>query len=311
VTGRAELGGTWFVLPTPFAEDGSVDLDSQRRLVEAAMSWGVEGLTAMGVTSEASALTPEERSEALAAVAEAAAGRVALVVGCSGGSVGVVVERMREAVEAGAVAAMVSAPPGLRDPAGLPDFFARVGGEGGLPLVVQDEPAATGVVVPADLLLRCLEASCARTVKLEDAPTPPKIGRLLEVDPGLRVFGGLGGVSALEELKRGACGTMTGFAFPEILRAVREALERGDPTRAAAVFDRFLPLIRFEAQPGMGLAIRKELLRRRGTLRTAVTRRGGTLTEEILDGLEEVLGRVGIEPGRERLAIDRGPRSQR
>jgi 4-hydroxy-tetrahydrodipicolinate synthase len=304
VSRPSELRGTWFVLPTPFAEDRSVDLDSQRGLVEAAISWGVDGLTAMGVTSEASALSSAERAAALGAVAEAGARRLPLVVGCSGGSVDVVVGLMREAAQAGAVAAMVSAPSGHEDVETLPDFFGRIAREGGLPLVVQDEPAATGVVLPPDLLLRCLEASGARTVKLEDAPTPPKIARLLEADPGLRVFGGLGGVSALAELERGACGTMTGFAFPEILRAVRETLERGDAAGAAAHFDRFLPLIRFEAQPDVALAIRKEVLRRRGAVRTAVTRRTGPLAQEILQGLDEVLGRVGIEPGRERLEID-------
>jgi 4-hydroxy-tetrahydrodipicolinate synthase len=304
LTLQPELRGTWFVLPTPFTEDRSVDVAAQRRLVEAAMSWGVDGLTAMGVTSEASSLSSSERSAALAEVAEAVAGRVPLVVGCSGGSVEEVVDLMREAAEAGAVAAMVSAPPGHGNVEALPDLFGRIAAVGGLPLVVQDEPVATGVVLPVDLLLRCLEACGARTVKLEDAPTPPKIGRLLEADPNLRVFGGLGGVAALAELERGACGTMTGFAFPEILRAVREAVEGGDPTGAAALFERFLPLIRFEAQPSVGLAIRKELLRRRGVIRTAVTRRTEPLANGVLERLDDVLRRVGVEPGPERLGID-------
>jgi 4-hydroxy-tetrahydrodipicolinate synthase len=301
---RSELRGTWFVLPTPFTEDRSVDVAAQRRLVEAAISWGVDGLTAMGVTSEASSLNSSERSAALAAVAEAGAGRAPLVVGCSGGSVEEVMDLMREAAEAGAVAAMVSAPPGHGNVEALPDFFGRIAAEGGLPLVVQDEPVATGVVLPVDLLLRCLEASGARTVKLEDAPTPPKIARLLEADPDLRVFGGLGGVAALAELERGACGTMTGFAFPEILREVREALEGDDAARAAAIFERFLPLIRFEAQPEVGLAIRKELLRRRGVIPTAETRRTEPLADGVLEALDDVLRRVGVQPGPLRLGID-------
>ena len=301
MTGPVELGGTWFVLPTAFSEDGSLDLEAQKRLVEAVVSWGVDGLTAMGVTSEASALSPEERSAALAAVADA--GRVPLVVGCSAGSVEAVVRLMEHAAGLGAVAAMVSAPPGHPDPTSLPAFFGEVAANAALPLVVQDEPKATGVMIPADLLLLCLRASGARAVKLEDAPTPPKIARLLRADGGLRVFGGLGGVSSLEELEEGACGTMTGFAFPEILRAVREAVERGDPAGAAATFERFLPLIRFEAQPQVGLAIRKELLRRRGALRTAATRTTGPLPREVLDLLDEVLRRVGIEPGPQPLGI--------
>ncbi len=123
--------------------------------------------------------------------------------------------------------------------------------------------------MPVSVLRACLASSGARTVKLEDPPTPPKIGRLLDADPSLSVFGGLGGASALWELDRGACGTMTGFAYPEILRAVRVAHERGERAAAGRLFDRYLPLIAYEAQPIVGLAIRKELLRRRGAIDAA------------------------------------------
>jgi 4-hydroxy-tetrahydrodipicolinate synthase len=295
------LEGTWFVVPTAFGEDGSLDLESQRRVVDAAIDWGVDGLTALGVTSEAAELSGEERATALAAVVEAVSGRVPLVVGCSGASVEAATALARQAGAASAAGVMVSAPPGAQDLDAVPEFFGRVARGGGLPLVVQDEPAATGVTMPVDVILRCLESAGARTVKLEDPPTPPKIARLLSSDPGLRVFGGLGGVSALAELRAGACGTMTGFAFPEILRAVREAVERGDLSSAGSLFERYLPLIRFEAQPSVGLAIRKELLRRRGVLRTPVTRRGGSPDTATLRQLSEVLDEVGIRPSRERL----------
>jgi 4-hydroxy-tetrahydrodipicolinate synthase len=133
-------------------------------------------------------------------------------------------------------------------------------------------------------------------VKLEDPPTPPKVAALLAARPELRVFGGLGGLHALGELRRGAVGTMTGFAYPEVLRAVRLALEGGDLRGAAGIFDRHLPLIAFEAQPGIGVAIRKELLRRRGVLASARARMGGPLDPLTLRELEEVLDRVGIAP---------------
>jgi 4-hydroxy-tetrahydrodipicolinate synthase len=91
---------------------------------------------------------------------------------------------------------------------------------------------------------------------------------------------------------------MTGFAFPETLRAVREAFEAGDRPRAGALFDRYRPLIEFEARPGIGLAIRKELLRRRGVIATAVTRfLLPPLDESTASELDEVLDRVGVVPG--------------
>jgi 4-hydroxy-tetrahydrodipicolinate synthase len=299
----SRLDGTWFVVPTPFGEDGALDLDDQRRLVEAPIAWGVDGLTVMGVTSEAAALSPEERDAALDVIFRAAGGRVPIAVGCSAGGVAPVVSLARRARDLGAVGAMVSAPPLFRNPELLPEFYARVAREAGLPLVIQDEPAATGVVIPVGILLRCLRASGQRTVKLEDPPTPPKVASLLEADPDLGVFGGLGGVSALGELRRGACGTMTGFAYPEILAAVRHALLDGDPALAAGQFELYLPLIQFEAQPGVGLAIRKELLRRRGVIRTNVTRGPFSIDPATAEELDGLLDRLGVTPSPERFAV--------
>jgi 4-hydroxy-tetrahydrodipicolinate synthase len=157
--------------------------------------------------------------------------------------------------------------------------------------------------VPIEILLRCVDAAAAVAVKLEDPPTPVKIARLLELRPTLAVFGGLGGAFALSELRRGARGTMTGFAFPEILAAVWQAVRAGDPRRAGRIFDRYLPLIAFEAQPGVGLAVRKELLRRRGVLSTALLRTGAELDPVTAAELDDVLGRVGIVPSSEPFAV--------
>lgn len=298
------MRGTWFVLPTPFDEDGRLDLVSQRRLVNLAIDWGVDGLTAMGVTSEAGALSQRERVDALEAIFEVAGGRAPIVVGCSASGPEEVGWLVGHAAELGASAAMVAAPPGTPAEEGLPSFFGRIAEQGRLPLVVQDDPASTRVTLSVSTLLESLRASGSRTVKLEDPPTPPKIGRLLEVDPGLEIFGGLGGVAALYELRRGACGTMTGFAFPEILRVVRLATEVGDRARAAAVFDRYLPLIQFEAQPILGLSLRKELLRRRGAIACASTRSSPVPDRSLIWELDDILHRLDLSPSHNRFVPD-------
>ena len=304
---RPGLSGTWYILPTPFDVHGALDRGSLARLVGAAIDWGVDGLTAMGVMAEPGSLTPDERETALRVVVEAVAGRVPVAVGCSGPTVGTVRALIDQARGLGAVAAMVAPPALLRNVDLLPGFYGAVAEDVGLPLIVQDEPAATGVVVPVSVLRACLASSGARTVKLEDPPTPPKIGRLLDADPSLSVFGGLGGASALWELDRGACGTMTGFAYPEILRAVRVAHERGEAA-AGRLFDRYLPLIAYEAQPVVGLAIRKELLRRRGAIDAGATRSaGGPLDGPTLDALDGILGRLGITPSLGRFEPDPSP----
>ena len=192
---------------------------------------------------------------------------------------------------------MIAAPPLLRNVDQLPEYFHQAA-SGGLPIVIQDEPNATGVVIPVSILLAAALASGSRTMKIEDPPTPPKIGRLLAGDAELDIFGGLGGVSALGELRRGACGTMTGFAYPEILRGIRERVESADVRGAGLLFDRYLPLIQFEAQQVIGLAIRKELLRRRGLFTTHRTRSlASTLDTTTLEELDDLLDRLGIVPG--------------
>ena len=171
-------------------------------------------------------------------------------------------------------------------------------------MIVQDEPAATGVPMPVSALLAALDATGSTVVKLEDPPTPPKITRLLAARPDLTVFGGLGGVSAYAELSRGASGTMTGFAFPEILRALRLAFEAGDKATAAKLFDQYLPYITFEGQPVVGLGIRKEVLRRRGVITCARTRNlRPDLDDVTLGELDDVLGRVGLTPARDALVL--------
>jgi 4-hydroxy-tetrahydrodipicolinate synthase len=291
------ISGTWYVAPTPFTEDDRVDTASLARVARAAHDWGADGVTVLGVMGEVGSLSDAERSLVLDTMRDAG---VPFAAGCSGGSASLVRERAVAAAERGAVAAMVSAPPLFRDTDGLADFFAAIGSP--LPVIVQDEPNATGVKIPVSALLGALRAAGSTVVKLEDPPTPPKITKLLAAEPGLTVFGGLGGVSCHAELSRGAAGTMTGFAFPEVLRAIREAFQAGDRALAGRIFDRYLPYIAYEGQPGVGLPIRKEVLRRRGVLSSARTR-GPGMDAVTLAELDDVLARVGIVTSREPLEV--------
>lgn len=291
------LTGTWYISPTPFTDAGTVDLGSLRRVVDAAVSWGVDGITILGVMGEVADLTAAEREAVLSTVADAAEGRVPFAVGCSAPAAAVVRANAARAVEAGAAAVMVAAPGLLKDTDTIGAFYKAAVGDSPVPVIVQDEPAATGVTMPVSALLSALDAAGSTVVKLEDPPTPPKISRLLAQRPGLTVFGGLGGVSAYHEMGRGAAGTMTGFAYPEILKALRLAFAAGDRERAARLNDRFLPYLVFEGQVRVGLGIRKEVLRRRGVLATARTRGLNPLPDAAtLAELDDVLARVGLTP---------------
>lgn len=287
--------GTWYVMPTTFAPDGSLDLMSQRGLTEAVLSWGVDGLTVLGVMGEATALDTNERTAVIGAVHEAAAG-MPVAVGISSSARHSAIALARQAAMCGAVAVMVAAPPLLRSIDALPGFIADVATRGGLPLILQDEPAATGVLLPVSVMAECMRASGVTTVKLEDPPTPAKITALRQHMPSASVFGGLGEVSSYFELRRGAVGTMTGFSYPEVLRVVRTTLKSGDHTAAYATFTRYLPLISFEAQPTVGLGIRKELLHRRGVIADPGTRIGAAASAQLRAELDEVLDALRLRP---------------
>jgi 4-hydroxy-tetrahydrodipicolinate synthase len=289
------LSGTWYVMPTAFGPDGSLDLAGQRALTEAVLDWGAEGLTVLGVMGEAAALDTAERAAVIGAVAEVARG-VPVAVGVSSSARHSSVALARQAADGGASAVMAAPPPLLRSADALPGFFADVADRGGLPLIVQDEPAATGVLIPVSVLAECLRAARTDVVKLEDPPTATKVTALLARAPCAQVFGGLGGAASYFELRRGAVGTMTGFSYPEVLRQVRTRLSAGDQVAAYDTFARYLPLIAFEAQPGVGLGIRKELLRRRGALAHGTTRIGDPVSPRLRAELDEVLAALHLEP---------------
>jgi 4-hydroxy-tetrahydrodipicolinate synthase len=304
------FSGTWYVLPTPFSADLAVDYDSLRRTIDASLAWGVDGFLSLGVMGEPASLDDQERTLVVEATIEAAGDRAPVVVGCSAGSVTRAASLARQAAEGGAAGVMVAPPPLSRDLDVLPPFFATVSKAAALPVVIQDEPNATGVFVPVSVIVASAEAAGSDTVKLEDAPTSPKLSRLLEVRPGLSIFGGLGGINALAELRRGAVGTMTGFAFPEVLREIRLALGTGRDEAAARIFDHYLPLLVFEAQPVVGLGVRKEILRRRGVITTPITRSSQKpLDRRTAEELDDVLARCGVTPSSARLIVkdDRAP----
>ena len=271
-----KLEGVFSVLPTPFLEDGAVDHESLRRVIDLFVACGVNGLTALGVTSEAARLTERERAMVLETVMHQAAHRVPVVAGTTADGLRTCIEYTRIARASGATAVMISPPRMAKlNSDAVVGHFAAVAEAVDIPIVVQDFPPVSGFTMEPLLLARIARVvPSARTIKLEDPPTPLKIAKILQAAQGLEVsiFGGLGGVFLLEELMAGAAGAMTGFAYPEILVEIVQAYRGGNPDLAADVFYRNVALMRFEFQEGIGMAIRKEVLRRRGALRYAGVR---------------------------------------
>lgn len=297
MTGTEQLRGVWNILPTPFEDDGSLDEAGVRSLVDFVIATGVDGLTVLGVMGEASRLSDAERTRVIATAVEHAAGRVPICVGVSHAATDRAVAFAREAEALGAHSLML-APPALARPNddAVRAHYLAVAAAVGLPIVVQDHPASSGVWMSTALLasLAAGSPSC-RVVKLEDEPSPPKIRRLLAESEGVTVLGGLGAIMLLEDLRAGASGTMTGFGYPELLVDIVGRWFAGDAAGARSAFYRVAPLVRFETQPILSLAIRKEIYRRRGAMRSARVRApGGQLDPGTLRDLDDLLDQLEL-----------------
>jgi 4-hydroxy-tetrahydrodipicolinate synthase len=287
--------GVHSVLVTPFSPDESVDEGSLRTLIDYCVGAGVTGVLVLGVLGEADKLSDAERERLQSVAVEHAGGRVQVTVGVTHSSTVVTAERARAAARTGAAAVMVSPPPGSSAGPALEEHYRRVSCDLDVPVVVQDYPANSGVRMPVGFLADLAEVlPPGSVVKLEDPPTPAKTAALLEITSGLRVLGGLGGVNLLPELEAGAIGTMTGFAVPELLARVVEAHRAADARRARETFEKALPLLVFEAQPVVGLGVRKEILHRRGAIASATVRSPApALDKQTLAALDGLLGTVG------------------
>ena len=285
--------GVFSVLPTPFKAGGDLDLDSLRRVVDLIVGAGVKGVTALGVTGEVSKLNERERSAMIETVVTQVNGRVKVIVGASADGLRSCIEYSREAKTLGASAVMVSPPrsPKLNTESVVSHYKALAEAVD-LPIVVQDFPPVSGFAMEAGLLARIArEVPAARTIKLEEPPTPFKTSRIIAAagETRVAVLGGLGGVFLIEELMAGAAGVMTGFAFPEVLVKVVSLYKAGQIDEAADLFYKFVPLMRFEFQEGIGMAIRKEVFKRRGAIADASTRAPGAVLDE---GTRAALDRV-------------------
>jgi 4-hydroxy-tetrahydrodipicolinate synthase len=266
--------GVFAVLPTAFGDDGRLDLAGLVALVDANRAAGVSGFVALGVMGEAAELTEPERRQVVETI-KAQSGGLPVVVGISAASGPEIAHRAADSATLGATALMVS-------PARSVPLAEAVGSaaEIGLPIVIQDYPAGSGVLLSVeDIAEACEAVAQVAGVKVEAPPTAGKIASIREKLPNVSVFGGLGGIFLIDELRAGAAGTMTGFALPERLVEI-VGQHRSAPDVAETAWQRLLPLMRFEAFPPLSLAARKEVWRLRGVIDSAYCRRDGATPDE-------------------------------
>ena len=274
----AKIAGVFPVLPTPFTPDGPPDKDAFLRLADFAIAAGVDGVVFPGMASEVETLTAAERAELVAALGAHLAGRLPFIVGASHADPREAADRAREGREAGAVAAMIMAPPGCgQDVAKHVAYYAAIeDAVPGFPLMLQNAPAPNGAGLPPESVAAVAAGVPAiRYVKEETLPCGQHVTRILAASGGELdgVMGGAGARFVLDELARGACGTMPALEIADAHAALWRAWQRGDRAEARRIYTLTLPLLAFQ----MTFRVRatKEVLKRRGLLAHTGARAAG------------------------------------
>ena len=301
--------GVYIIAATPFTDEGAVDLQSVDTLTDFYLGCGVHGFTLLGMMGEAHKLTADESISVVNRVIGRAQGRQ-VIGGVSHAGLENVRRLSHEAMMAGASGVMVAPSSGLKGDEGLYNYYAQVFQALGphIPVVYQDYPQTTGVYLPVNVFERLVDDFPQLVMlKHEDAPGLAKLTKVREGEkkPGRRrvsILVGNGGLYYPQEMRRGADGAMTGFAWPEMLVQVYDLFAQGRPEEAEDLFDIYLPLVRHEVQPAIGLALRKEVLFRRGAIKSPKQRAPGsslTAADKVeLDGMIARLERRLAATGR-------------
>jgi 4-hydroxy-tetrahydrodipicolinate synthase len=269
------LNGVYPIANTPFHPDGSIDFESQDRLIDHLLAQGAHGLGLFGNASEGYTLSSAERIELMRRIAKRVKGRVPLVASSGHTGTDAAVELSKEMQDLGADCLMVLPPYFLKtDGDGLMHYFEAISKAVSIPIMVQDAPLMTQVMMPPALLARMgREIENVRYVKVEAPPTPAKCTALTKAaGDALTLFGGLNCQFFIEEFSRGVRGQMPGSDRTADLVAIWNALEAGRTAEAWQIFAKILPLLRFQLQPGLGVSAQKHNLVAAGVIASAHVR---------------------------------------
>ncbi|MBB4278647.1 dihydrodipicolinate synthase family protein [Rhizobium mongolense] len=291
--------GVYAIAATPFHPDGRLDTVSVDRLTDFYLACGVSGLTILGIMGEAPKLEPEESLTITRQVVKRAG--VPVIVGVSAPGFAAMRSLARGAMDIGAQGVMIAPPPSLRTDDQIIGYYAQaveaIGED--IPFVIQDYPLTLTVVMTPGVIQKIVNnhPSCVM-LKHEDWPGLEKISRLRAAQKAsemrdISILCGNGGLFLDFEMERGADGAMTGYAFPDMLVDVVNFQRAGNREAAHDLFDAHLPLVRYEQQQGVGLAIRKYVLKKRGAIASDSQRKpAGSISERAKAEIDYLLSRV-------------------
>jgi dihydrodipicolinate synthase/N-acetylneuraminate lyase len=289
--------GVFPILQMPFNEAGQIIFEDLRAEVEYAIRGEVHGV-GIAYGSEVNKLDDHERDEVLSAVVDQANGRIKVVMNTGAPSTVQTIHYTRAAKVLGADAVMI-APPAI---AGIPtslvrQHFVDVAESAEIPIYMQDMTG--GAMAPALLadLAGASENLCY--AKIESLPTPNRFTETAELaGTSLSAFGGANGVFFIEEMRRGASGTMQGIALCDIVRKTWDAFQAGDEIAAESMWNLYQPLVKlYTLAEGQLYWVAKEILRRRGVFTEAYPRLPAVKPDAgIFRELDALMERLGVAP---------------
>lgn len=305
----SDARGVYPIAPTPFHDDGRIDTASIDRLVDFYLGIGATGLTVLGQLGEAAKLTHAEGVDVARRMIRRAPA-LPVIVGVSAPGFAAMRELTLEVMAAGAAGVMIAPPNTLRTDDQIVGYYRQAAEALGpdVPFVIQDYPLTFSVQMTPEVIRRIVdEQPACMMLKHEDWPGLEKISALRAFERAgtmrhIAILCGNNGLFLDYEMARGADGANTGYAFPDMLCDVVRLSASGEREAAHDLFDAHLPLLRYEQQPGIGLAVRKHLLMRRGLLASAALRRPAPALSAATRGeVEHLLGRLARHDARARL----------
>lgn len=305
----ANTSGLFPIAPTPFHPDGRLDEGSIDILVERYLAAGANGVTVLGIMGEAPKLEPDKSLQIAARFIDRM-GRLPVIIGVSAPGFAAMRSLARSVMDQGAAGVMIAPLPSLRTDDQITGYYrqavAAIGTD--IPFVIQDYPLTLTVQMTPKVIRQIIQEnpSCVM-LKHEDWPGLEKISALrgFQKDGSLRpisILTGNGGLFLDFEMERGVDGAMTGYAFPEMLGDVVRLQKAGKRDEAHNLFDAHLPLLRYEQQQGVGLAVRKYVLMRRGFIASDTQRKpAAALSAAARAEVDYLLARLALRDARARL----------
>lgn len=295
-----KAAGLFPIAPTPFHPDGRLDIGSIDLLIGHYLSAGATGVTVLGIMGEAPKMEADESITIVQRFVDSM-GSLPVIVGVSAPGFAAMASLAKAAMDAGAAAVMIAPPPSLRTDDQITAYYRQaieaIGSN--IPFVIQDYPLMLNVIMTPKVIRQIVQEhpSCVM-LKHEDWPGLEKISTLrgFQQDGSMReisILTGNGGLFLDFEMERGADGAMTGYAFPEMLKGVVDLTTAGQRDAAHDLFDAHLPLLRYEQQQGIGLAVRKYVMMKRGMILSDAQRKPAvSLSQKARAEIDYLLSRL-------------------